>query len=54
MLNQGPDPATDETTVRAAIDNADDRLRPGMSFAVSVTLPAKPFPNLTQWKRMTR
>lgn len=34
--------------VRAALDNADDRLRPGMSFAVTVTLPGKAFPRLPE------
>ncbi|MGE4060180.1 MAG: efflux RND transporter periplasmic adaptor subunit [Sphingomonadales bacterium] len=38
------DPVERNVTVRAAIDNADDSIRPGMSFRVTIDLRGKPYP----------
>ncbi len=49
------DPTSRTVTVRAVIPNSDDLLRPGMSFAVEITLPGKSFavvPELSlQWRK---
>src|SRR5690606_37335826 len=38
------DPATRTFVARALVDNRDDRLRPGMSFRVTVDVPGIPYP----------
>lgn len=38
------DPTTRSVMVRAVFDNADDRLRPGMSFSVALELPGRAYP----------
>ncbi|MGD9599106.1 MAG: efflux RND transporter periplasmic adaptor subunit [Steroidobacteraceae bacterium] len=38
------DPATRTFVARARVDNGDDRLRPGMSFRVTVDVPGLPYP----------
>ena len=49
------DPTSRTVTVRAIIPNTDDLLRPGMSFAVEISLPGKAFavvPELSlQWRK---
>ena len=49
------DPTSRTVTVRAVIPNSDDLLRPGMSFAVEITLPGNSFavvPELSlQWRK---
>ena len=42
------DPATRAVTARAVLPNVEDLLRPGMSFAVEVVLPGKPFPQIPE------
>ena len=42
------DPATRAVMARAVLPNGDDLLRPGMSFAVEVVLPGKPFPQIPE------
>lgn len=42
------DPAARTVVVRAAIPNPEDKLRPGMSFAVQTTLAGKPFPKIPE------
>ena len=49
------DPASRTLRVQARLDNADDRLRAGMSFAISIDLPGEPAPAVDplsiQWNR---
>ena len=42
------DPLTRTFTVRASVDNQDDRLRPGMSFRVRLDIRGKSFPVLPE------
>ena len=42
------DPATRAVMARAVLPNGDDLMRPGMSFAVEVVLPGKPFPQIPE------
>lgn len=43
-LDSRVDPATRTFTVRAEVDNTDDRLLPGMSFRVALDLPGREYP----------
>lgn len=49
------DPKSRTVKVRAVIPNADDKLRPGMSFAVELALPGRTFPAVPelslQWRK---
>lgn len=45
-LDNRLDAASRTLLVRAALPNADDRLRPGMAFAVEMRLPGDPFPEI--------
>lgn len=49
------DPTTRAVMVRAMLDNQDDLLRPGMSFAVKLALPGKRYPSVSelalQWRK---
>ena len=47
-IDTGIDPATRNFTVRALVDNEEDRLRPGMSFRVEFELPGQSFPTLPE------
>lgn len=42
------DPERRSFTVRVSIDNADDRLRPGMSFRVQFNLPGQAYPSVPE------
>lgn len=48
------DPVTRAMLVRASLDNREDLLRPGMSFAVKLTLPGESYPGVpelaVQWR----
>ena len=49
------DPASRTVKVRAAVPNPQDLLRPGMSFAVELMIPGKPYPSVPelalQWSK---
>jgi RND family efflux transporter MFP subunit len=49
------DPASRTLRVQARLDNADDRLRAGMSFSIMIDLPGDPAPSVdplsVQWSR---
>jgi RND family efflux transporter MFP subunit len=45
-LDNRLDAASRTLLVQAALPNADDRLRPGMAFAVEMRLPGDPFPEI--------
>jgi len=49
------DPKARTVMIRATLPNQDDRLRPGMSFAVEIDLPGKPYPAVPelalQWRK---
>lgn len=49
------DPASRTLRVQARLDNTDDRLRAGMSFAITIDLPGEPAPSVdplsVQWNR---
>ena len=47
-IDSGIDPATRSFTVRASVDNTDDRLRPGMSFRVNFDLPGQTYPTVPE------
>lgn len=42
------DPVSRTVMVRASLPNADDLLRPGMSFAVNLTIPGKTYPTVPE------
>lgn len=42
------DPVSRSVKVRAAIDNGEDALRPGMSFAISIRIPGEALPSVPQ------
>ncbi|MGI9385209.1 MAG: efflux RND transporter periplasmic adaptor subunit [Methyloligellaceae bacterium] len=48
------DPTSRAVTIRAHLPNHDDELRPGMSFAVELSIPGQPFPTVhelaLQWR----
>lgn len=43
-IDSGIDPGTRSFTVRASVDNSEDRLRPGMSFRINFDLPGETYP----------
>lgn len=45
-LDNRLDPASRTLLAQAALPNVDDRLRPGMAFAVEMRLPGEPFPEI--------
>lgn len=44
IVDSRVDPVERNVTVRAAIDNADDSIRPGMSFRIGIDLPGRAYP----------
>lgn len=55
QIDSRVDPTTRTVMVRAALDNTDDLLRPGMSFAVELSLAGKTYPAVPelalQWRK---
>ncbi|MEM1434702.1 MAG: efflux RND transporter periplasmic adaptor subunit [Pseudomonadota bacterium] len=47
-VNSSIEPVSRSFTVRAEIDNGDDRLRPGMSFRVAFSLPGQRYPSIPE------
>ena len=47
-LNSRVDPESRSIRVRAAFPNADDTLRPGVSFFIHMALPGKEYPSVPQ------
>jgi len=55
QIDSRVDPTTRAVMVRAMLDNKADLLRPGMSFAVTLSLPGKTYPTVSelalQWRK---